>query len=289
MRLRQRDTCGYDMGTIQMTVDERYRILGTDYRIRISEPAVGAKVRHLFENFERASRTARAANTIHMAAFPDGTQRLLRDCYRVTVQGPLADLLPALVATINRSAVEGSQELAIHAGVVAMGGATIAFPAASGNGKSTLTAACLLAGFSYLSDEALVLDANGAVIPYPKPLALSQWSCEALGIDAEGEETLVTAADLGAGVSRGGTGVTDIVVAEFGDALEELAPLPKSAAVSALLGLAFNHYKDPAGAFRMATEIAAKSHVWKLTYRDPLRAGQILRDHLTQDRATLAG
>ena len=108
------------------------------------------------------------------------------------------------------------RRLAIHAGVVAIGDSTIAFPSVSGNGKTTLTAACLLSGFSYISDEALVLDDNGSVIPYPKPLALSKWSCETLGIAVEREETLVTAADLGAVVEQGGTQVTDIVVAEFG-------------------------------------------------------------------------
>ena len=105
--------------------------------------------------------------------------------------------------------------------MVAIGDRAIAFPSVSGNGKTTLTAACLLSGFSYISDEALVLDGDGAVIPYPKPLALSKWSCETLGIPEEGEETLVTAADLGADVAQGGIRVTDVVVAEFGRPAEE--------------------------------------------------------------------
>jgi hypothetical protein len=285
MKIRQRASCGYDMGDIQMIVDERFRILGTDYRVRIDDRALGAKVRDLFDSFERTAKAARATNTIQLAAFPDGTQRLLRDCYRVTVQGPATQLLPALVSTINRSAVEESEELAIHAGVVVIGNSTIAFPSISGNGKTTLTAACLLSGFSYISDEALVLDAGGAVIPYPKPLALSEWSCETLGIAVEGEETLVTAADLGAAVAQGGTQVTDIVVGEFGHTAEELVPLPKSAAVPVLLGLAFNHFKDPDRAFRIATDIAAKTRVWKLDYGDPRRAALMLRDHLGPDAA----
>ena len=67
-------------------------------------------MRDLFAGFERTTRAARAANTIQLAVFPDGTKRLLRDCYRVTVKGPATQLLPALVSTINRSAVEESEE-----------------------------------------------------------------------------------------------------------------------------------------------------------------------------------
>ena len=287
MKIQQRASCGYDMGDIQMTVDERYRILGTDYRVRIDDRELGVRVRDLFGGFVRTTRAARAANTIQLAAFPDGTQRLLRDCYRVTVQGPATQLLPALVSTINRSAVEESEELAIHAGVVAIGDSTIAFPSVSGNGKTTLTAACLLSGFSYISDEALVLDGNGSVIPYPKPLALSKWSCETLGIAVEGDETLVTAADLGAVVAQGGTELTDIVVAEFGHPAEGIVSLPKSAAVPVLLGLAFNHFKDPGRAFRIATDVAAKTRVWRLSYGDPRRAALILRDHLGPGAANI--
>ena len=51
MKIQQRASCGYDMGDIQMTVDERYRILGTDYRVRIDDRELGARVRDLFGGF----------------------------------------------------------------------------------------------------------------------------------------------------------------------------------------------------------------------------------------------
>ena len=78
----------------------------------------------------------------------------------MTVQGSATQLLPALVSTINRSAVEESEELMIHAGVVAMGDSTIA-PLHFREREDNPTAACLLSGFSYISDEALVLDGMG--------------------------------------------------------------------------------------------------------------------------------
>jgi hypothetical protein len=70
----------------------------------------------------------------------------------------------------------------VHAGVVAAGGAAIAFPGPSGAGKTTLTVACLLAGLEYGSDEALCLDwETGAVLPYPRPLALTPAAAELAG------------------------------------------------------------------------------------------------------------
>jgi hypothetical protein len=60
----------------------------------------------------------------------------------------------------------------IHAGVVAWRGEAIIIPGPSYTGKSTLVAALLGAGASYLSDEYAVLDAHGRVHAYPKPVSL---------------------------------------------------------------------------------------------------------------------
>ena len=60
----------------------------------------------------------------------------------------------------------------VHAGAVAHEGRGIVFPGHSFAGKTTLTAAMVRAGATYLSDEFAVLDRNGLVHPYPKPLSL---------------------------------------------------------------------------------------------------------------------
>jgi hypothetical protein len=62
----------------------------------------------------------------------------------------------------------------LHAGVVGWQGLAILIPGRSYSGKSTLVAALCQAGAEYYSDEYAVLDRQGQVHPYPRPLRLRQ-------------------------------------------------------------------------------------------------------------------
>jgi hypothetical protein len=60
----------------------------------------------------------------------------------------------------------------VHAGAVAHRGKAIVMPAKSFGGKTTLVAALVRAGATYYSDEFAVLDQEGLVHPYAKPLSI---------------------------------------------------------------------------------------------------------------------
>lgn len=60
----------------------------------------------------------------------------------------------------------------IHAGVVQVGEQAIVLPAPSFSGKSSLVAALVATGATYFSDEFAVLDDDGRVHPYAKPLSM---------------------------------------------------------------------------------------------------------------------
>ena len=60
----------------------------------------------------------------------------------------------------------------VHAGVVSWNGRALLIPGRTHTGKSTLVAALVGAGATYLSDEYAVLDAGGLVHPFPRPLSL---------------------------------------------------------------------------------------------------------------------
>lgn len=60
----------------------------------------------------------------------------------------------------------------VHAGVVAVDGQAIVLPGLSMAGKTTLVAALVRAGATYLSDEYAVLAADGLVHPYPRRLSV---------------------------------------------------------------------------------------------------------------------
>ena len=60
----------------------------------------------------------------------------------------------------------------VHAGVVGWAGRVIVIPGRSFSGKTTLVAELVRAGATYSSDEVAVLDEQGLVHPYPKPLSI---------------------------------------------------------------------------------------------------------------------
>jgi hypothetical protein len=65
-------------------------------------------------------------------------------------------------------------QLFMHAGVVKWNGAAVVLPGSSMAGKSTLVAALVEAGATYFSDEYAVLDEDGLVSPYARPISLRQ-------------------------------------------------------------------------------------------------------------------
>jgi hypothetical protein len=190
--------------------------------------------------------------------------------------------LATFAVAVNASALDRAPDFAVHCAVVACGQTAVAMPATSGVGKSTLTAACLRVGFSYVSDEALCLrQPDGRVVPYPRPIALSPWSAHAVeaptpGVEA-GEELLFTAVDLGSRVAADKLRVRHIVLLDRHPAgppaIREAA---RPAAITRLLELSFNHYRRPAGAVQLAAAVVADAAVWTLGYSEPLAAARLL-------------
>lgn len=85
---------------------------------------------------------------------------------------------------MNQAVADVRHVLVIHAGVVATpAGSAVLLPAASGGGKTTLTAALVRAGFSFLSDEMAAIDPETRhVLPVPRSLFMKPGTFEALGI-----------------------------------------------------------------------------------------------------------
>jgi hypothetical protein len=72
----------------------------------------------------------------------------------------------------NYIALHAPDHVFVHAGVVGVQGRAIVLPGRTLAGKTTLVAALVKAGAEYWSDEYAVLDADGLVHPYPKPLSV---------------------------------------------------------------------------------------------------------------------
>ena len=292
-----------------MWATERYYdLLGSVFHVRSQHGPTGGEVDRLLAGFGRHRGGVPGRRRFSLVAAGDEGgrgNRLYHDCRVLTSSASWDHLTRWLLSELNRAAVDGFVGFAAHAGVVAAGQEVIAFPAPSGGGKSTLTAACLKAGFAYVSDEALCVDFGTAlVLPYAKPLALSAWSRAAVGLaggfgasagdaaaGADGDdEAPVLAPELGAGAAAGDLRLAHVVRLVRSVGPPRLHELPRSEVLAQLLGMSFNHYKWPERAFRLVTRLAQGARAWQLdTGGEPLLAAALLRERLAPESGLTAG
>ena len=268
-----------------------YEILGTRVRVRSQEPSISRELDRLLGRFQiEGDLPVRPSRTLSVTESEPGAQArlwLYRDCRRIAGAGEPAVVVSQLLAEANRLAVEGYRSFAIHSGVVAKGERVVAFPAQTGGGKSTLTAACVLDGFSYVSDEALCVDLETAeVMPYPRPLGLSPASLDLLGLppatgpSSKLSESVVNVEEFGGVVSVGSLKLSDVVMAEYGHTEQTLEPVPASEVMTTLLRMSFNSYKRPEASFRLTARLAGEVRGWRLRYDDPRQAAALLSERL---------
>jgi hypothetical protein len=88
-------------------------------------------------------------------------------------------LVPALIRVLDETVIQRLTTLrAVHAGAVVLGERALLMPGATHAGKSSLVAELLRRGATYFSDEYALIDSEGRVHPYPRPLLLRNGSPE---------------------------------------------------------------------------------------------------------------
>ncbi|HEU4675992.1 MAG TPA: hypothetical protein VFS29_08395 [Motilibacteraceae bacterium] len=207
-----------------------------------------------------------------------------------TVQVATDDEAEALLAALNETVLRWCEDLTLHAGVLLGREGAVAFPGASGLGKTTLVTACLRAGpprLHLLSDEALCLTPDGHARPYPRPLALDARSCALLGLPAPpaGRELLLPPDAYGPLPPPGPHPVRAVLLPQRRPGPVELTRASAGEAVHALLTRSFNHFRDPARAVRSVTAAASGAECLHVRYED---AGA-LAEVLSQRYGCLAG
>jgi hypothetical protein len=91
----------------------------------------------------------------------------------VVVEVRVGEPVVVAVQLVDAAVVGRIREfVAVHAGVVGIGGKALLLPGPTHAGKSTLVAELVARGATYFSDEYAVIDVIGAVHPYPRPLLL---------------------------------------------------------------------------------------------------------------------
>lgn len=163
-----------------------HRIAGEAYgvKVRISTDSVEALERierltppgwvgHDPAELDRAAEAEEAEIPHFTLVSYDGIEHELRRDTAVLTNSGLEIALEVLDAQLRAYiALHAPDRVFVHAGVVAHNGRAIVIPGKSFSGKTTLVAELVRAGATYYSDEYAVLDGEGLVSPYPKPLSI---------------------------------------------------------------------------------------------------------------------
>jgi hypothetical protein len=155
------------------TFDRSYRALEYAFRIRTPLPRLAAVVDDLLSPFRSEDVNGARAYTLTQRQ-SDGLFALWLDGQCLDETATAGGLVHSLLWEVHKQAVASAREvLALHAGAVAWRGAGVVLPGTTGSGKTTLVTGLIKAGFSYLSDEAALIEPQtGWLHPFPKSLTL---------------------------------------------------------------------------------------------------------------------
>ena len=127
--------------------------------------------RYAFPTLPRAARTVEKADIfIRIDRVADQFQLLANDVLAASDCQAIS-LVPDLIRALDDAVIPRLTTLrAVHAGTVVWGGRALLLPGVSHAGKSSLVSELLRRGATYFSDEYALIDSEGRVHPYPRPL-----------------------------------------------------------------------------------------------------------------------
>jgi hypothetical protein len=175
-RAKERLTNVREYVPFEPVAERHYRLLQTHALIRFAHPGQVRLVDAVLGHLATQDRTAPDI-VMDIQALMKSDGHLRSDIYRdgkpVGYAQRLSHVAPEVKAALWQSAVNAYDFLFyFHAGVVRMGESCVLLPAASGSGKSSLTAALTHHGFCYYSDEVALIERTTFHVP-PVPLALA--------------------------------------------------------------------------------------------------------------------
>ncbi|MGA7343800.1 MAG: hypothetical protein WBE72_11270 [Terracidiphilus sp.] len=115
-----------------------------------------------------------------------GAFQLLVNGEQAASAGAGSELVRDLVRVLDEAVIQRLGSLrAVHAGAVLWNGRVVLLPGSTHAGKSSLVAELLRRGATYFSDEYAMVDAQGRVHPYPRPLLVRNGRPEQVPLLAE--------------------------------------------------------------------------------------------------------
>ena len=184
--------------------------------------------RYIFPAFPRSdSDGASAAITLRATRAAGAVQLRVSGRLAASAAQPIG-LVPDIIHAIDEAVVKQLAGLrAVHAGAVLWNGRALLLPGTTHCGKSSLVAELLRRGATYLSDEYALIDSEGLVHPYPRPLLLREEG---------GKQVPVLASELNAPIGDGAVplGWVAFINYKAGERWS-VTPMAQSLAVLALL------------------------------------------------------
>ena len=135
--------------------------------------ALGLLERCIFPSLRRSAGGARRPEIRVRIGEADGWFGLWVGDEIVASAARLEELEASIVRVLDDAVVARlSSWRVVHAGVVAVEGRGVLLPGRTHSGKSTLVAELVHRGAVYFSDEYALIDSEGLVHPYPRPMLL---------------------------------------------------------------------------------------------------------------------
>jgi len=196
--------------------------------------------RYLPPGSRLAPSSAAASDALQVRSQPGSHRLLLLRGGETLKEGRPIDVLYALGAALRHQVASSAEPwVFVHAGVVAWGGRAVVMPGKSYSGKTRLVAALLRLGATYYSDEFAVLDPEGSVHPFPKPLSLRRGTAR--------RGSLRTPESLGASVGAAPLPLGLVVQTAFlADRVWQPRPLTRGEVILALVGHTVSARSRPA-------------------------------------------
>lgn len=154
---------------------QNYRLADVSLTVYFSSAIARDAFRPLFRHVEIDTVTAEQNHAhvdFEISDVADGFE-IVSDGTTVDVRADLDGLLESMTAKlVDAIHDQSANALSLHSAAIGDGRSCVLMPGRSGSGKSTLTAALVAAGYSYFTDDTVLLDEGFQAIPLPSPLVL---------------------------------------------------------------------------------------------------------------------
>ena len=184
----------------------------------------------------------------------------------------------AITRALNHRKLDAEPDLVhLHAAAVARGTAAVVLGGRSGDGKSTLTAKLLRAGWLYVTDEQVTFSPDGTtIVPYPRPLTLRQAVWHLFdGVDGERRandyhRVETTLEQLGARAAQGHVEPVLLLAPQYRatESNSLLAFASRAEVVSFLVSCCHDIDRLGTRAISLLVDLAARCHAHRLHFSD---------------------